>query len=57
MLQATALADEYIRLNYMQVGPQFLTVIYSICLEIAIKNNESMVLALEDVVKLFQNQY
>ena len=55
MLQAASLADDYLRLNNTCVGPQFLTVIYSISLEICIKNNESMVLALEDVVKIFQN--
>lgn len=39
------------------IQPAFLRIIYAIALEISIKMNEQMLLALEDIVILFENRF
>ena len=46
------MADEYVRMN-KSIQPHFLKIVFSMSLEVAIKNNEQMVLALSDIVQLY----
>jgi hypothetical protein len=56
VLQACSLADEYMQQN-PNILPAFLKIVFTVCLEIAIKVNEHVVLALEDIVAIFKRKF
>ena len=55
-MQAIWLADVYLSLNN-SVTPNMVNLVYCVALEISIKINEDMLLAIADLVVLFENQF